>query len=266
MALGRGWTLAPRPSCSFLGLCPRTARRPTSAPSPWRQPLYRAATSFLGPEGQAFLEENTEVTNTGNLTPEIRLRLLTPRCRFWRERGDLWPYSDPYWAIYWPGGQALTRYLLDNPDVVRGRSLLDVGSGCGATAIAAKMSGASRILANDVDPIAGLAASLNCKLNNLDPLPTLAQNLLDSEPAPWEVIVLGDMFYDTDLADRLLQWLRKCMWTHGTRVLIGDPGRPQFCGLGIHNRLEKLITYSLPEPTGEENYSLTTSSVWNLQP
>ncbi|ELK27180.1 Methyltransferase-like protein 20 [Myotis davidii] len=101
---------------------------------------------------KAFLEENTEVTSSGSLTPEIRLRLLTPRCKFWWERADLWPHSDPYWAIYWPGGQALSRYLLDNPDVVRGKSVLDLGSGCGATAIAAKMSGASRILANDIDP------------------------------------------------------------------------------------------------------------------
>lgn len=41
---------------------------------------------------------------------------------------------------------------MDNPDVVRGKSVLDIGSGCGATAIAAKMSGALRILANDIDP------------------------------------------------------------------------------------------------------------------
>ncbi|XP_044533189.1 electron transfer flavoprotein beta subunit lysine methyltransferase [Gracilinanus agilis] len=266
MALGRGWTSAPRPSCSFLGICLKSAGRPSRASFPWRHPLFRTASSFLGPEVQAFVEENTEVTSTGNLTPEIQLRLLTPRCRFWWERGDSWPYSDPYWAIYWPGGQALSRYLLDNPDIVRGRSLLDVGSGCGATAIAAKMSGASRILANDIDPIAGLAASLNCTLNNLDPLPTLTQNLLDSEPASWDVIVLGDMFYDTRLADRLLQWLRKCMRTPGTQVLIGDPGRPQFCGHGVRSCLEELITYSLPEPTREENYGLTTSTVWLLQP
>lgn len=56
------------------------------------------------------MEENTEVTSSGHLTPEIRLRLLTPRCRFWREKPDLWPYGDPFWAIYWPGGQALSRY------------------------------------------------------------------------------------------------------------------------------------------------------------
>ena len=60
---------------------------------------------------KAFLEENTEVTSSGTLTPEIQLRLLTPRCKFWWERADLWPLRDPYWAIYWPGGQALSRYV-----------------------------------------------------------------------------------------------------------------------------------------------------------
>ncbi|MEJ1272400.1 electron transfer flavoprotein beta subunit lysine methyltransferase [Cricetulus griseus] len=72
---------------------------------------WRTAGSCLDPEMKAYLEENTEVTSSGSLTPEIQLRLLTPRCKFWWERAELWPYSDPYWAIYWPGGQALSRYV-----------------------------------------------------------------------------------------------------------------------------------------------------------
>lgn len=72
---------------------------------------WRTVGSCLDPEMKAYLEENTEVTSSGSLTPEIQLRLLTPRCKFWWERADLWPYSDPYWAIYWPGGQALSRYV-----------------------------------------------------------------------------------------------------------------------------------------------------------
>ncbi|XP_052031308.1 electron transfer flavoprotein beta subunit lysine methyltransferase isoform X2 [Apodemus sylvaticus] len=143
--------------------------------------LWRTVGSCLDSKMKAYLEENTEVTSSGSLTPEIQLRLLTPRCKFWWERADLWPYGDPYWAIYWPGGQALSRYLLDNPDVVRGKSVLDLGSGCGATAIAAKMSGASKILANDIDPIAGMAITLNCKLNGLNPFPVLTKNILNTQ-------------------------------------------------------------------------------------
>ncbi|MBZ3877947.1 Protein N-lysine methyltransferase METTL20 [Sciurus carolinensis] len=158
------------------------------------------------------------------------------------------------------------RYLLDNPDVVRGRSVLDIGSGCGATAIAAKMSGASRILANDIDPIAGLAITLNCELNKLDPVPILTRNILNLEQDKWELVVLGDMFYDEDLADSLHQWLKNCFWTYGTRVLIGDPGRPQFSGHNIQHQLHKVVEYSLPEPTRQENNGLTTSTVWDFRP
>ncbi|XP_070227405.1 electron transfer flavoprotein beta subunit lysine methyltransferase isoform X3 [Bos mutus] len=152
MALSPGWRVfASFPMNRYVVLW--KAVRSSGFPLfPWGHCPWRGTGSLLDPKMKAFLEENTEVTSNGSLTPEIRLRLLTPRCKFWWERADLWPLRDPYWAIYWPGGQALSRYLLDNPDLVRGKSVLDIGSGCGATAIAAKMSGALRILANDIDP------------------------------------------------------------------------------------------------------------------
>lgn len=79
---------------------------------PWGHCPWRGMGTFPDPEMRAFLEENTRVTSSGSLTPEIRLRLLTPTCKFWWERADLWPHSDPYWAVYWPGGQALSRYCV----------------------------------------------------------------------------------------------------------------------------------------------------------
>ncbi|XP_019400170.1 PREDICTED: electron transfer flavoprotein beta subunit lysine methyltransferase [Crocodylus porosus] len=227
---------------------------------------YRTPGNFLDPEVRSFLEENTEVISSGNLTPEIRLRLLTPRCRFWKERADLWPFADPFWAIYWPGGQALSRYILDNPDIVRMGSVLDLGSGCGATAIAAVMSGASQVLANDIDPIAGMAMVINCELNNVNPFPIAIKNITDTTLDKWDLILLGDMFYDEHLADCLHHWLGKCIKMYGTKVLIGDPGRPQFTGHSIHRQLHKVIEYSLPEPTRQENNGLTSSIVWSYQP
>ncbi|XP_048404919.2 electron transfer flavoprotein beta subunit lysine methyltransferase isoform X2 [Stegostoma tigrinum] len=119
----------------------------------WRLSLRhpRRLSEPAAPELRAFIAGNTEPVRD-HLTPEVCLRLLTPRCRFWSQPAHLWPFSDPYWAIYWPGGQALSRYLLDNPAVTRSKRVLDVGSGCGASAIAASMSGASHVLANDIDP------------------------------------------------------------------------------------------------------------------
>ncbi|NXU78575.1 ETKMT methyltransferase, partial [Oreotrochilus melanogaster] len=158
------------------------------------------------------------------------------------------------------------RYILDNPRVVKGRSVLDLGSGCGATAIAAMMSGASQVLANDIDPIAGMAMILNCELNHMNPFPISIKNIINSEAGNWDLIVLGDMFYDEQLADGLHHWLRKCIRIQQTEVLIGDPGRHQFLSHSIHSQLHKVIEYSLPEYTRQENNGLTSSIVWSYQP
>nr|XP_055048095.1 electron transfer flavoprotein beta subunit lysine methyltransferase [Misgurnus anguillicaudatus] len=215
---------------------------------------------------KTFIIDNTEIVNGRSLTPEISLRLITPNCRFWTEKPELWPFSDPFWAIYWPGGQALARYLLNNPEVSRGRRVLDLGCGCGASAIAAKLTGASHVVANDIDPIATVATKMNCELNGLDPLPCITENMIGSKPDNWDLILLGDMFYDEVLADDLHQWLHDCILTHGTQVLIGDPGRAQFESHNIRKLLYKVAHFELPDSVKEENYGLTSSTVWYYKP
>lgn len=213
-----------------------------------------------------FICENTEIVGGQSLTPELKLRLFTPNCRFWTQRPELWPYSDPYWAIYWPGGQALSRYLLDNPAVCQGRTVLDLGSGCGASAIAAALSGAAHVVANDIDSVAGVATQMNSELNGLQPPPCLQDNMIGSRPAAFDLILLGDMFYDESLATSLHGWLDRCVESHGTDVLIGDPGRSQFEEHGIRRLLSPLAQFELPESVREENYGLTHSCVWRYTP
>ncbi|XP_047452543.1 electron transfer flavoprotein beta subunit lysine methyltransferase [Mugil cephalus] len=213
-----------------------------------------------------FISENTEIVGEHSLTPEVKLRLLTPRCRFWRERPELWPFTDPYWAIYWPGGQALSRYVLDNPEVCRGKRVLDLGSGCGASAIAAKLSGAAHVVANDIDTVAAIATHMNCELNGLEPPVCVTSDLIGSEPEGFDLILLGDMFYDEALADSLHSWLDRCIRIHGAKVLIGDPGRAQFEGHNIRKLLHLLAQFELPDSVREENYGLTSSSVWRYHP
>ncbi|AWP08766.1 putative protein N-lysine methyltransferase METTL20 isoform 2 [Scophthalmus maximus] len=215
---------------------------------------------------RSFIAENTEAAGGESLTPEIRLRLFTPKCRFWRERPELWPFDDPYWAIYWPGGQALTRFLLDNPGVCLGKRVLDVGSGCGASAIAAKLCGAAHVVANDIDTVAAVATHMNCELNGLEPPICVMDNMIGSESGGFDLILLGDMFYDEALATSLHSWLNRCIETHGADVLIGDPGRAQFEGHDIRRLLRQLAEYELPESVREENYGLTCSSVWRYHP
>ncbi|XP_053321274.1 electron transfer flavoprotein beta subunit lysine methyltransferase [Spea bombifrons] len=244
----------------MLSLCRNLLRSVTGRPAPSAARMRSSATCL-----RDFILHNTEAVSE-HLTPEIRLRLLTPRCRYWHVRPELWPYGEPYWAIYWPGGQALARYILDNPDIVRSRRVLDLGSGCGAAAIAAGMGGASYVLANDIDPVAGAAFSLNCELNHVTPLAFSGESIMEREAENWTLIVLGDMFYDEPLADLLHRWLRRCIDKHGTQVLIGDPGRPHFVGHPIQKQLRKLAQYDLPETARQENYGLTSTAVWRYEP
>ncbi|XP_061628442.1 electron transfer flavoprotein beta subunit lysine methyltransferase [Phyllopteryx taeniolatus] len=217
----------------------------------------------LGEESiRKFISENTEIVAHQNLTPEIKLRLFTPNCRFWFERAELWPFEDPYWAIYWPGGQALSRYLLDHPRICLGKSVLDVGSGCGASAIAAKLCGADRVVANDIDSVATLATCMNFELNGLESPVIVTDNLIGSDPGNFDLVLLGDMFYDNALSCNLHTWLERCIKSHNSQVLIGDPGRAQFDEHGIQRFLQKLAQFELPKPVREENYGLTRSSVW----
>ncbi|XP_048404918.2 electron transfer flavoprotein beta subunit lysine methyltransferase isoform X1 [Stegostoma tigrinum] len=231
----------------------------------WRLSLRhpRRLSEPAAPELRAFIAGNTEPVRD-HLTPEVCLRLLTPRCRFWSQPAHLWPFSDPYWAIYWPGGQALSRYLLDNPAVTRSKRVLDVGSGCGASAIAASMSGASHVLANDIDPIAAVSIGMNCELNQIPLLLVAIQSLIGEMEEKWDVILLGDMFYDEELAANLHNWLTEYKKFHGSEILIGDPGRSQFTNYAAQHCLQKVIEYELPDSTRQQNYGLTSSSVWRF--
>src|SRR5215831_7657497 len=102
----------------------------------------------------AFIRANTALV-APPLVPEIRLHLATEVVPLWRlteEELQAQGIPPPYWAFAWAGGQALARYLLDQPDRVRGAAVLDFGSGSGLVAIAAAKAGAASVRAADIDP------------------------------------------------------------------------------------------------------------------
>lgn len=174
---------------------------------------------------RAFILSQTVVV-APPLVPELRLHLITDACALWRanerdlERLGLPP---PFWGFAWPGGQALARYLLDHPEVVRGKTVLDFGAGCGIEALAALKAGAARAIGADIDPYAPLAMQLNATLNDCERLETTTADLIDSDDG-WDVVLAGDMFYDADMARRVSQWLKK-LTDRGAKVLLGDPHR-----------------------------------------
>lgn len=170
---------------------------------------------------------NTELKSPV-LCPELRLRLITPDCALWRtdEAGAMQAgLPEPFWGFCWAGGQAMARYVLDRPALVRGKRVLDFGAGGGIVGIAAAKAGALRIAAADIDPIALCAIGMNAALNGVT-IETIGENLLEVvEPrAAYDVVLVGDVLYDAELAGAVFPWMRK-MRSAGARVLFSDPGR-----------------------------------------
>jgi predicted nicotinamide N-methyase len=177
--------------------------------------------------------------------PEITLRLAADSVPLWEriERDPTLGGGPPYWALAWPGGLALARHLLDNPAVVAGRRVLDLAAGSGLVAIAAAKSGAAHVIANDIDPLAAIAISLNVDANGVA-VALRADDLLPDgafDPSTVDVVLAGDAFYDHALSPRALAFLQRCH-AAGCAVLIGDPGRADLPAA----RLTKLSTHAVP--------------------
>lgn len=155
----------------------------------------------------------------------------------------------PYWGWAWPGSIALSRYLVDHPEAVHGRRVLDLGAGNALTTLAAKQAGAVHCIANDIDPVAMYMAAAHQQLNDLD-IELLEHNLLGEDPAAIEcdVILIGDMFYERRLAGVLKPWLHRAC-DLGRLVLIGDPGR----NYPPEERTQELAAYTLQVSLELEN-------------
>jgi predicted nicotinamide N-methyase len=129
----------------------------------------------------------------------------------------------PYWAFAWAGGLAIGRYLREHPVAVAGRRVFDLASGSGLCAIAALRAGASTLTGADVDPFAGAAIRLNARANG-HRVTVVRRDVLDEESPEADVILAGDCWYDAQLAERVLPWLRRAQ-AGGIDILVGDPGR-----------------------------------------
>jgi predicted nicotinamide N-methyase len=152
--------------------------------------------------------------------PEITLRTATDPYELWEETGR---ESPPFWAFPWAGGQGLARYLLDNPDIVAEKVVLDVASGSGLVAIAAAMAGARQVTATDIDACALAAIALNATANDVT-VSVRSLDLTATGPVTANVMLAADIFYDRDVATHALEFARHAV-AAGTDVLLADPGR-----------------------------------------
>lgn len=209
---------------------------------------------------RTFIQDNTRLL-APPLVPEIRLHLAEETLPIWRkteeELGEM-NVPPPFWAFAWAGGQALARYLLDHRELTAGRSVLDLGSGSGLTAIAAAMAGASDVLAADVDAIAEVAAGLNAAVNGVS-VRTTTENLLRVALPKANVILVGDLFYERQLADDVLDRIEGA-GRQGSLVLIGDPQRSYF----PRNRFQRLAEYKVPVTRELEDAEIKSTAVWKV--
>lgn len=210
----------------------------------------------------AFIRANT-VVGSPPLVPEIDLHLASEIAPIWQAteatlaRTGLAP---PYWAFCWPGGQALARYLLDNRETVRGRSVLDFASGCGIAAIAASKAGGKPVIANDIDPCAIAAIRLNAAINAVAVIIS-ADDLVGAPNSGWDVVLAGDVCYERPMSNRITPWLR-ALAARGAKVLMGDPGRSYLPEHGV----EEVARYDVVTSLELEDRTMRTTVVWRVLP
>jgi predicted nicotinamide N-methyase len=208
---------------------------------------------------EEFIRANTTVAAPPHV-PEIELHLAA-------EAHDLWLKTEeelaeiglppPFWAFAWAGGQALARYLLDHPETVRNKRVVDFATGSGLVAIAAHMAGARDVRGADIDPFSETAFRLNTALNGANLLFT-TQNLI-GDTLDTDVLLAGDVFFDRELAQSLLPWFGH-LAASGVTVLVGDPGRSYLpC-----EHLSLLATYEVPVSRALEDAEIKRTSVWRF--
>lgn len=206
-----------------------------------------------------LIGSNTQLM-TPPLVPEISLHLASEVVPLWRKtEEDLAAEGipPPYWAFAWAGGQALARYVLDHPETVAGKSVLDLGAGSGLVGLAAARAGAASVLCADTDAFAVAAVGLNAAANGLTVAAT-GDDII-GQRCDWQVILVGDLCYERPLAGRLLAWLDRCTEA-GAQVFLGDPGRSYFPKAGV----ERLALYRVQTTRELEDREIRETGVWRV--
>jgi predicted nicotinamide N-methyase len=224
--------------------------------------VFKKPPVLLDKHREEFIRAETKLSSPP-LVPEIRLHLASDSIALWKRTEDFaeGQLPPPYWAFAWPGGQALARYLIDHPDEMKGKCVLDFGSGSGLTAIAAAKASAATVCAVEIDALALAAIEMNAQANAVFIEP-LSRDLI-GERGRWNTVLCGDMCYERPLAERLVPWLKN-LAADGMRVLMGDPGRNYFPREMRDLELRPLKTYTVATTRDLENRDARETTVYCL--
>jgi predicted nicotinamide N-methyase len=196
--------------------------------------------------------------------PEILLHAAHPASGLWRlakfGRNAATAATPPYWAYPWPGGAALARYFLSCPEQVRGRRVLDFGAGSGVVGIAAAKSGARMVIATEIDSNAVAALRLNARANGVA-VEIVAEDIIASAPPAVDLIAVGDLFYERELAERVTEFLDRCLAVD-IQILVGDIGRIYL----PRERLQLVVEYPARDFGDGENALMKSAGVYTFGP
>jgi predicted nicotinamide N-methyase len=148
--------------------------------------------------------------------------------------------------------------VLDNPELVAGKRVLDFGAGSGLAGIAAALAGAAKVSAAEIDPIAIIALQLNAHANKVM-LASVEGDIVGQITQDWDVVLAADVCYEGPASKLIVAWLDE-LARAGVMVLMGDPGRTYFPKSGH----EKLISYAVKTTTELEDTDLRNTSVWRV--
>jgi predicted nicotinamide N-methyase len=210
-----------------------------------------------GPVPADFIRRHTRPMQPP-LVPEVTLLVADDVVLLWEamEAEGGVAEEPPFWCAAWPGGQALARYVLDQPQVVAGRDVLDLGSGSGLVAVAARLAGARRVVASEIDPYGVTAIGVNAAENGIGAIDVVGDVLDEPLPGGISVVLAGDVCYAREMTGRVLPFLDTAR-AAGTEVLIGDPGRAYLPSVG----LARMAGYDVPDADGG---APRRASVWRL--
>jgi predicted nicotinamide N-methyase len=211
-------------------------------------------------ERAAFVRAETRLL-APPLVPEVVLHLAEESIPLWRRTEEELAeigLPPPFWAFAWAGGQALARHVLDHPEIVAGRRVLDFAAGSGLVAIAAMKAGAARVVANEIDDFALAAIAINAAANGVA-VEVAGGDMVGAVVAA-DVILAGDVCYERDMAARVIDWLA-VEAARGANVLIGDPGRTYL----PKDRLTLVARHDVPVTRELEDAEIKRSAVWALR-
>jgi predicted nicotinamide N-methyase len=214
--------------------------------------LVRLACAGGDPFGKEWVDvdyanfiRNNAVISAAASCPEVALWLATEVTPLWEATEDSLLQSNlppPYWAFCWAGGQALTRTILDRPEWVAGKRVLDFAAGGGSAGIAAAMRGASHVECAEIDPFAIAAIEMNALANGVEV--TALMDDIVGQANRWDVVVAGDVCYERTMTDHIWPWLTR-LAADGALVLMADPGRAYLPKFGLMEMAKLTVPTSL---------------------